>query len=110
MTKINPADIIGKTYLTEPSKSGIRHRLEIIEQLDLMHQQLNRNPTLIQFRAVSSDEFVEEIITYNQILDKVEANDGDDDQWKFTAIIGHERTLNQNYSNDRGSIWNLEIK
>lgn len=110
MTSFDPSDVIGKTYLTEPSEDGLRQRLKIIEQLDHFDQQLNQNPAVVKFRAVNGDKSLEEIITYNQILDKIETDDGDDGEWKFTAIVAHEGPLSQNHHNYKGSKWNVKVK
>ena len=109
MATIDVEDLIGKTYLTQPSQDGTRARLKIVEQLDNQERTLNSAPAMIRFRATNNDNTVEEIIAYNQVIDRLESSDGDNDEWKFRAIVDHEGPLNQNDKRYKGSAWNVKV-
>ena len=56
---------------------------------------------------------VEELITYNQLLDHLEQaedqeNSIDQELYKFRAIIGHEGPPNATDPNWKGSLYNLQ--
>lgn len=79
MSIIELEDMIESTFLTEPKEDGTRTRLRINEQLDSLKNALNTTPAMLRFRAVNSDEIVQEIILFNQLVDKIEDNDGAED-------------------------------
>ena len=70
-------DLIGRSYLTNPNENGTRRRLTIIERLNDMDNARQNNPDVIRFRAKTDDESISEIITHNQLLDKIECDDGE---------------------------------
>ena len=102
-------DLIGRSYLTNPADDGTRRRLTITERLDQFDRDLNQSSERIKFRAKNSDDTVSEVITYNQIINKLEADDGDEDEWKFKAITDHQGPLHSNHKDYKGSRWNLRI-
>ena len=87
MAYIDTNDLIGRTYLSTPQEDGTRRRLEILQQLDKIDNDSNKSPEMIRFRASTDDGTIEEIITYNQILDKIESEDGENDEWHFKYRI-----------------------
>ena len=103
MATIDVEDLIRRTYLTQPSQDGTRKRLKIVEQLDNQERTINSTPAMIRFRAINDDNTVEEIIAYNQVIDRLENSDGDANKWRFKAIIDHEGPLNQNHDLYKGS-------
>ena len=54
---------------------------------------LQNNPHVIFFRDTTDDESISEIITYNQLLDRIDSDDGKDEEWIFKAIVDHQRPL-----------------
>ena len=110
MAIINFDDMIGRTYLSTPNEDGTRRRMRIIEQIDSHDEAINTNPNMIRFRAVNSDETVEDIIAYRQLLDKLESEDGESDEWKFTAISNHKGPLKQHDPEYKGSSWNVFVE
>jgi len=110
MATITFDDLIGRSYLTDPNEDGTRRRLKIIEQLKELDSDIASDPLMVKFRAQNDDETVEEVITYNQIIDKLESNDSDTEEWKFRAITGHRGPINPNDSTYKGSSWNVQIE
>ena len=110
MATIDFNDMIDRTYLTPPETDGTRRRMKIIQQLDTLDEAINSDPMMVRFKASNSDETITDIITYQQLLDKVEAQDGDNDEWRFTAIINHQGPLKPHDSNYKGSSWNVHVK
>ena len=109
MAIIDVDDMIGRSYLTPPDEDGTRRRIKIVEQLDQIERDLANDPTMIRFRATNDEGTVEEIITYNQIMQRLEAEDGDNDEWKFKAITNHQGPLSTSHPDYKGSQWNVQI-
>ena len=109
MLTLNPEEIIGRSYLSIPQEDGSQFRLHVIEALEEQDQRLNTDPNVIRFRCANEDGSYEEIVSYNQILEKLETNDGEDDVWQFKSIDGHEGPLKPSDTNYKGSRWNLRI-
>jgi hypothetical protein len=81
MAIIDDDDLIGCTYLNEPEEDGTMHRLEIIKRLDQHDADVANDPLMVCFWATNDIKTYEEIVTYRQILDKLENEDGDDGEW-----------------------------
>jgi hypothetical protein len=110
MAIIDANDLIGRTYLNESEEDGTRHRLRIIERLDQHDADIANDPSMIRFRATNDLETFEEVVTYRQILDKLEGDDGDDGEWKFKAIDDHQGPLKASDENYKGSRWNVRVQ
>ena len=78
-----------------------------MEQLDNQEKTINSTPNMIHFRATDDDNSVEEIIAYNQVIDRLKNPDGYDDEWKFKAITDHQGPLNQKHDCYKESAWNV---
>jgi hypothetical protein len=96
--------------LNESEEDGTRHRLRIIEQLDQHDADIANDPSMIRFRATNDLETFEEVVTYRQILDKLEGDDGDDGEWRFKAIDDHQGPLRASDENYKGSRWNVRVQ
>jgi hypothetical protein len=64
---------------------------------------------MIQFRATNDQETYEEIMTYRQILDKLDHKDGTEGEWHFKAIKDHQGPLGQSDDDYKGSRWNVQV-
>ena len=76
MAHINIEDLVGRTYLSTPNEDGTRRRLEIVEYLDKMEKTNNQSKDMVRFRARIDDVAIEEILIYNQILEKMNRKTG----------------------------------
>ena len=111
MAIIDPNDLIGRTYLTNPSEDGQRMRLKIIEILDKDDDDRVRNPLITKFRAVNGQDTYEEIVTYNQLMDHLDNEDGEEGLWKFRTISGHEGPFTPSDKEKyKGSRWNVRVE
>ena len=109
MATFDPESIIGRSYLSIPEEDGSRTRLQIVKAIESLDSDLQQSPEMIKFKAVNYEGTVEEIVTYSQIIDKLEDNDGDDDIWKFKSILKHKGSLTSNDPDYKGSKWNVQI-
>ena len=99
MSTFIPTDLIGRTFLLPPEENGERHRangarkvVEIIDQ-ENVHRVEN-----INFILDIGNGNVEELISYNQLLEHLENAQHnvmgmDQELFKFRAIMGHQGPL-----------------
>ena len=101
MPEFDPDDLIGRTFLLSPEENGERLRAKVtkkvVEKIEVADG--NRIPN-INFILDIGEGKVEELVTYNQLLDHLEQaeeqdNSMDQELYKFRAIIGHEAPLNK---------------
>ena len=116
MPEFDPDNLIGRTFLLPPQESGERLRAKVtkkvVEQIEAADS--NRIPN-INFILDIGEGKVEELITYNQLLDHLEQADEQDNSmdqelYRVRAIIGHEGPLKATDPNWKGSKWNVQIE
>lgn len=110
MAIIDPNDLIGRTYLSAPAEDGQRMRLRVIEILENEEAGRLQDPATIKFKAVNGQETYEEVVSYNQLLDHLDSDDGDDGVWHFRKICGHQGPLMPSDDRYKGSRWNVQIE
>jgi len=109
MAHVSVDDLIGRTYITHPDDNGVQKRLKIVQQIGNLDSGRENSPSMIKFRAANDDGTLEEVITYNQLLDKVENQDGDNDEWHFRAIVDHKGPIKPSDPDYKGSSWNIKV-
>ncbi len=105
---IDPSDLVGRTYLKD-LPDGTRQRAKIVEAIVEREEDLVQYPDRIKFLCKTSD--AEELISYNQLLDHLNANvDEDATVWKFKRITGHQGPLKPSDPEYKGSQYNVMIE
>ena len=99
MPEFDPDNLIGRTFLLPPQENGERPRAKVTKKVveETEAADGNRIPN-INFILDIGEGKVEELITYNQLLDHLEQADEQDNSmdqelYRFRAIIGHEGPL-----------------
>ena len=99
MPEFNPDSLIGRTFLLPPQENGERLRAQVTKNVveEIKAADRNRIPN-INFILDIGEGKVEELITYNQLLDHLEQaderdNSMDQELYTFRARIGHEGPL-----------------
>ena len=115
--EFDPDDLIGRTFLLPPQENGERLRAEVtkkvVEEIEAAADG-NRIP-YINFILDIGEGKVEELLTYNQLLDHLEQADEQDNSMdqelcRFRAIIDHKGPLKATDPNWKGSKWNVQIE
>ena len=72
--RMPPEDLVQRVFLTKPNKRGNMKRARIIELINNFDDDLKVDPTRYQFKIAFEDDDsgLEDIISYNDILDYVE--------------------------------------
>ena len=95
MPTFDPSDLIGRTFLLPPEENGERHRAKVTRQVvEIIDQDNGQRIENINFILDIGNGKVEELISYNQLLEHLEnAQDHDmgmdQELYKFRAIVGH---------------------
>ena len=102
--------LIGRTFLLERLRAKVTEK--VVEEIEAADS--DRIPN-INFILDIGEGKVEELITYNQLLDHLEQADEQDNSmdqelYRFRAIIGHEGPLKATDPNWKGSKWNVQIE
>src|SRR6056300_1198686 len=104
-------DLLGRTFLLEPNKEGHVQRARVVELIDEHEYKANKDPELLKFRVkIGSDEKVEEVMAYNKILERMEADEENPIVWKYKRIISHEGPLRPDDPSYKGSAYNVLIE
>jgi hypothetical protein len=104
-----PDDLIGRTFLTDTRDDGERFRARITRKI------LDPDkPSDVKFLVEINDGEYDEILAYNEILDKIETDldkefHDTDRQWRFKDIVAHEGPLLSRDKNYKGSRYNVLV-
>ena len=109
MPTIDPSELIGRTYLKNPEEDGSRYRAKIVALIDEHENGLANHPDRVKFRCSVNDNDYEEIVSYNDIINHIEKDDLNSDEWKFKDIIGHQGPLSKGDKNYKGSRFNVLV-
>ena len=95
----NPDDLVGRTFLLPPGDNGERLRAKVTRKVvEDIEQADGERVQKLSFILRIGNGKLEEIISYNQLVDHLEAaandnNEISDDLFKFRALIGHQGPL-----------------
>ena len=108
MPTFYPADLIRRTFLLPPEENGERHRTKVTRKVvEIIDHENGHRVENIDFILDIGNGKVEELISYNQLLEHLETtqdNDmGMDQELKFRAIIGHQGPLAATDSDWKGT-------
>ena len=113
MPTFDPSDLIGRTFLLPPEENGERHRAKVTRQVvEIIDQD---NGQRVDFILDIGNGKVEELISYNQLLEHLEnAQDHDmgmdQELYRFRAIIGHQGPLLASDPDWKGSKYNVQVE
>ena len=116
LPEFNPDDLVGRTFLLPPRDNGERLRAKVtrkvVEDIEMVDRERVQNLSYIL--GIGSGK-VEELISYNQLVDHLEAaanedNEISDDLYKFRAIIGHQGPLKPTDPNWKGCKFNVLVE
>ena len=77
MHTFDPEDLIGRTFLLAPEENGKRHRAKVTRKVvEIIDQENVHRKENINFILDIGNGKVEELISYNQLLDHLETAQG----------------------------------
>ena len=116
MPTFDPSDLIGRTFLLPPEENGERHRAKVTRKVvEIIDQEDGKRIENINFILDIGNGKVEELVSYNQLLEHLEnAQDHDmgmdQELFKFRAIIGHQGPLLASDPDWKGSKYNVQVE
>ena len=115
MVTIDPKDLIGRTFLKDTEEDGQRFRARVVRAIVKNQEDLKTRPEYLKFICEVPNSDVDEILTYNEILDYIEREnnemDNDTEQtYKFRQISGHQGPLRPNDKDYKGSSYNVLVE
>jgi Reverse transcriptase (RNA-dependent DNA polymerase) len=105
---LSPEEMVHRSFLMPPGQDGSRVRAKIIEIIGEHWSALEEQPEHIRFRCLIDNDY-EEIVAYNDIMDFIEADDGEDGMWKFRRILQHKK-VSRSDPDYKGSSYNLLLE
>ena len=114
MPTFDPSDLIGRAFLLPPEENGERHRAKVTRQVvEIIDQDNGQRIENINFILDIGNGKVEELISYNQLLEHLEnAQDHDmgmdQELYRLRAIIGHQGPLLASDPDWKGSKYNVQ--
>ena len=112
----DPSDLIGGTFLLPPEENGERHRAKVTRQVvEIIDQDNGQRVENFNFILDIGNGKVEELISYNQLLEHLEnAQDHDmgmdQELYRFRAIIGHQGPLLASDPDWKGSKYDVQVE
>jgi hypothetical protein len=115
MVTIDPKDLIRRTFLKDSEEDGQRFRACVVCAVVDREEKQKKGSEYMKFICEVPNSMVDEICTYNEILDHIEKDNNDLDKdteqvFKFRRIAGHQgplRSCNKDYKN---SLYNVLVK
>ena len=116
MPTFDPTDLIGTKFILPPEENGERHRAKVTRQVvENIDQDNGQRVENIIFILDIGNGKVEELISYNKLLEHLEnAQDHDmgmdRELYRFRAIIGHQCPLLASDPDWIGSNYNVQVE
>jgi hypothetical protein len=110
---LDPASLIGRTFLFPETEDGSRDRATITGWVDPpIGNELLDHPDvmLLRCKVKRGDTSWEDLVAYNEVLRLLEKNLEHEGIWTFEEIVAHEGPLHSKHKNYRGSQWNVQVK
>ena len=107
---VHNRDLIGRTFLLEPDDDGYVRRAKIVDLIDKHDEATTNRPDHIQFRVSVNDDEYQDVMAYNEILERLEADSENPTVWKFKRITGHQGPLHPNHPSYMGSKYNVTME
>ena len=111
MPIIEPADLIGHSFLLPERDDVEHHRARIVELIKEHDDKTSNDSKHIKFKCSVNNDLYEQILAYNDIMNFIEKDDSSDPVvWKFKKITAHEGPIDKYHLSWRGSSYNVMIE
>ena len=115
MVTIDPKDLIGQTFLKDSEEDGQRFRARVVRAIIDKEDEKKKGLEYMKFVCEVPNSTVDEILTYNEILDFIEQDNNDIDNdteqlYKFRRITAHQGPLRTSDKDYKGSTYNVLVE
>ena len=77
MPVFHPSDLVSRMFLLDPQEDGQCYCARIVHMVEDHDSDIKENPTRVKFVCSLNDDQLEEVITYNEMLDYIQKEDDD---------------------------------
>ena len=115
MVTIDPKDLIGRTFLKDSEEDGQRFRARVVRAVVEKEEDRQKGSEYMKFICEVPNSSVDEILTYNEILDHIEKDndevENDTEQlYNFRRITAHQGPLRSSDKDYKGSTYNVLVE
>jgi hypothetical protein len=115
MATIDPKDLIGRTFLKDTEEDGQRFRACVVRAVIDKEDELKKESEYMKFSCEVPNSTVDEILTYNEILDYIEREENEvqnntEQLYKFRRITAHKGPLGTSDKDYKGSTFNVLVE
>ena len=115
MVTIDPEDLIGRTFLKDSDEDGQRFQARVVRAVINNENKMKKGLEHVKFICEVPNSVVDEIYTYNDIVDFIERNkneiENDTEQlFRFRSIIAHQGPLRSSDKGYKGSTFNVLVE
>jgi hypothetical protein len=115
MVTIDPKDLIGRTFLKDAEDDGQRFRARVVRAVIEKEDDLKKGSEYMKFICEVPNSTVDEILTYNEIIDHIAKDNDDIDNdteqlYKFRRIVAHQGPLQSSDKDYKGSSFNVLVE
>jgi hypothetical protein len=112
---VDPKDLIGRTFLQDSEDDGQRFRARVVRAVFDKEDELNKGSEYMTFICEVPNSTVDEILTYNEILDYIEGEENEiqnatEQLYKFRRISAHQGPLRTSDKDYKGSTYNVLVE
>jgi hypothetical protein len=114
MVTVDPQDLIGRTFLKDAEEDRQRFHVQVVRAVVDREEELKKGSVYIKCIYEVPNSMVDEIFTYNEILDHIEKDNIDiesntEQLYKFQRIA-HQRPLRTSDKDYKGSTYNVLVE
>jgi hypothetical protein len=107
---INPSELIGRTFLTEPQEDGQRFRPHIVRAINDTERDPKSYPERVKFVCSMNNDAFKDTVAYSGIVQHIERDEDDGHVWQFRRITAHKGPLRPSHPNWKGSSYNVMVE
>ena len=107
--RLEPDQLIDRTFLMPPSDDGSRVRAKIVKRVRDFKKGREDDPDYIKFKCLVNGEY-EEVMAYNDIVDYIEQDQTWDGIWKFKNVLKIVGPVRRNSKLYRGSRYSCQVE
>jgi hypothetical protein len=115
MVTIDPKDLIGRTFLKDSEDDGQRICARVVRAVFDKEEAIKKVPENMRLIFEVPESSVDEILTYNEILDHIEKDNNDiendtENLYEFRRISTHQCPLRSSDMDYKGSLFNVLVE
>ena len=89
----SPHNLAGRTFLMDPDHDGNVHHAKMVEAIKDFKDNLEENPTRIEFRCTINNKELTNLIAYNKIAEYISQDNSQHTLWQFKEIVSYQGPL-----------------